>query len=149
MHTGMCICRNAYMLFKILVSHTNFSVKHTSLPQTLSEMTLNKAPRVQIRRYNTSLTPRRMQVHWIYCFLKQCSRKHKLQETFMVSHASWRRHSTFDLWTVKTTAGIYKGEEKGASLPQWKLADGGGLLLKHTKFISVLFLLRSINNNLI
>lgn len=30
----------------------------------------------------------------------------------MVSHASRRRHSTFDPWTVKTTAGIYKGGEK-------------------------------------
>lgn len=83
-----------------------------------------KIPRVQIKRY-TSLTPPRVQVYWIYCFLKHCSRKHKLQETFTALYASWRRHSTFDPWTVKTTAGIYKEREKGASLPpleigRWK-----------------------------
>lgn len=126
---------------------------HTSLPQTLSKMTLlHKDPKAADKDiYSTSLTPSRLQVYWIYCFLKQCSRKHKLQETFMVLHASWRRHSTFDPRTVKTTAGTYKAGEKGASLPRWKLADGRGLLLKHTEFISVLFffLLHSINHNLI
>lgn len=84
-----------------------------------------KIPWVQIKRY-TSLMPRRIQVYWIYCFWKHCSRKHKLQETFTVSYASWRRHSTFDPWTVKTTAGIYKGGEKGASLPpagNWQMED--------------------------
>lgn len=114
---------------------------HTSLPQTLSKMTLlHKDPKAADKDiYSTSLTPSRLQVYWIYCFLKQCSRKHKLQEAFMVLHASWRRHSTFDPRTVKTTAGTYKAGEKGASLPRWKLADGRGLLLKHTEFISVLF----------
>lgn len=78
-------------------------------------------------------------MHRIYCFFKQRSRKHELEETFTVLHASWRRHSTFDPRTVKTTAGIYKEGEKGASLPRWNLADGRGSLLKHSKFIGVIF----------
>lgn len=76
-----------------------------------SKMTPIKIPGVQIRWY-TSLMTQRIRAHWIYDFLKQRSHKHKLQETFTVLHASWRRHSTFDPWTVKTTAGIYKGGEK-------------------------------------
>lgn len=46
-------------------------------------------------------------------FLKQCSHNRKLQESFMVLNASWRRrHSTSDPRTVKTTAGTYKTAEK-------------------------------------
>lgn len=48
---------------------------------------------------------------------------------------------TLDPWTVKTTAGTYKTADKGSSLPQWKLPDGRGLLLRQSKFINMLFLL--------
>ena len=87
--------------------------KHTYLLQILSEIILlNKDfERADKKIYRS---PSRIRVYWIYGFLKQCSRKHKLQENFTVSYASWRKHSTSDPWTVTATAGIYKGTEKGA-----------------------------------
>lgn len=103
-----CHMQNIYLL-KSTLPAAQTPVSKMTLPSI-------KIPGAQIRR-STSLTPRRIRAYRIYRFLERRSRKHKLQETFMVSHASWRKHSTFDPWTVKTTAGIYKGGEKGASLP--------------------------------
>lgn len=81
-------------------------------------------------------------------FLKQRSRKHKIQETFTVSHASWRKHSTFDPCTVKTTAGIYKGGEKGASLPLVEIGRWDGFTAQTYQNSSVcFFLLHSLINS--
>ncbi len=106
-------------IFKILVSHSNFPLKHTnknthsSLLQTFNKTTLlNKDPTGADKEIYILYAFQNWEAHRIYCFLKQRSRKHKLRETFMASHASWRRHSAFDPRTVKTTAGIYKGGEK-------------------------------------
>ena len=40
---------------------------------------------------------------------------------------------------LKPQLGFIKEERKVPHFPLWKLADGIGLLLKHTKFICVLF----------
>lgn len=63
------------------------------------------------------------------------------------THHKGIRHLTPE--QLQLQLGLIKEPRKGASLPQWKLAGGIGLLLKHTKFINVLFLLHSISNNLI
>lgn len=62
-------------------------------------------------------------------------------------HEEGIQHLT--LGQLKTTAGTYKAGEDGASSPRWNLADGRGLWLKRTKFISLLFLQPSIEQVLI
>lgn len=54
---------------------------------------------------------------------RKCPHKHKLQLTFMGSHASCRRHSASDPHTVKNTAGIYKGGVKVPRFPDgnWQM----------------------------
>lgn len=88
-------------------------VNRKHIPSAHSRIFVNGACQQRSRRGTYApLLFLRNKVYWIYSYSNQCSHNRKLQETFMVLNASWRRHSTSDPWTVKATAGTYKTAEK-------------------------------------
>lgn len=88
--------------------------------------------------------------YWIYCFFKNnepVNTNYRKPLWQCTHHEEGIQHLT--LGQLKPQLGLIKQERTVPQVPRWNLADGRSLWLKHTKFISLLFLQPSIDQVLI